>query len=718
MHIFFFYDENDGSAAIGEIRDQSFLTHYSYPAGGFKKHWSAVTDMPLAGGRLLFYDLQTESGVVGLLTPEEFQGEKSYEAGSFGSWTHIAGVRVDGYGRLLFYNSATGAAAVGFDPTIITYAPGQFSPGWSHIVPSLSSDRILFYNAQTGSGAVGFDPPQQVFAPGSFAENWSQIAAAPAVDGEDVLVFYKKGDRSGALGRLGTGGFHTVSTYGPNSFGEWTHLVGFQDGFFFYDGASGAAALAVIDDEQIVTVKLWGQDSFKRGWTHILRSSNAMQFAKLEGYAWPPSAKPQEQISFKVTTAADSYSVAYIKFQNRAASEVTANTVEQSDEMIEVPFRGSQTYAGGMQIGTNSPDTGAIDWLENFKFDVPTDFPSGFYAAKLEDSEGDISYIPFIIEPADDLRADFVVIVNLSTWNCYNGWGGYNRYSVPHGGSWVFSYHRPYPLVIDPSRVDSDYHYDSKHLGRGELWVINWLRQSGYSIDLHTDLDLHEGVADLDSYKALVFSTHPEYLSNQTRDVVEEYLNHGGSLVYLGGNGFYDAVDIADDLSTLTVYGTSGTGRTHLFRQPPLLRPESALLGVAFSWSRSGGDIGNNRYSRVGYRVVQSSHPFFVGTGLSNGDVFGSSGWCIIEGSGSLDAGGASGWECDIRDSNSPASTILLGQGTNDTGTAAEMVTYDHPGGGLVFSAGSMSIQGAVPSDSAVQRILSNVLSEAKKRRA
>jgi hypothetical protein len=49
-------------------------------------------------------------------------------------------------------------------------------------------------------------------------------------------------------------------------------------------------------------------------------------------------------------------------------------------------------------------------------------------------------------------------------------------------------------------------------------------------------------------------------------------------------------------------------------------------------------------------------------------------------------------------------------------GPAAEMVTYDHPGGGLVFSAGSMNIQGAIPADALLQKTLFNVLTETKRR--
>jgi hypothetical protein len=94
MHLFFFYDANDGSGAVGEIKDRDFLTHYVYSPGSFAKHWYAIADLPLAGGRLFFYDLPSRSAVVGPLTPNGFVNEKLYEPGSFGSWTRTAGVRL------------------------------------------------------------------------------------------------------------------------------------------------------------------------------------------------------------------------------------------------------------------------------------------------------------------------------------------------------------------------------------------------------------------------------------------------------------------------------------------------------------------------------------------------------------------------------------------------------------------------------------------------
>src|SRR5439155_1861839 len=191
-------------------------------------------------------------------------------------------------------------------------------------------------------------------------------------------------------------------------------------------------------------------------------------------------------------------------------------------------------------------------------------------------------------------------------------------------------------------------------------WVQNWLQDAGYRVDVVADLDLHTGLAGLNSYKGLILNVHPEYFSVPMFKAITNYLAQGGHLIYLGANGLYDAVDVAADLKSLTVYGTDGSGRTHLFREltPPL--PESAVLGIAYPWSLVCGDGANLSGSRVAYEVLDASHPFFAGTGLTNGSLFGAQGWSVDEYGSSLADGGASGWEIDVPDTNSPANLQLL----------------------------------------------------------
>jgi hypothetical protein len=220
---------------------------------------------------------------------------------------------------------------------------------------------------------------------------------------------------------------------------------------------------------------------------------------------------------------------------------------------------------------------------------------------------------------------------------------------------------------------------------------------------------LQFGIDGLENYRALILIEHPEYWSEKMLDNLEDYLNKGGRLLYLGGNGIYDAVDVSDDFTYITVYGRDGQGRTRLFRQLTPPRPESRILGVAFPWTPDGGDIGNNAYERKAYKVEKPDHRFFKGTGLKAGDLIGEYCWCNFE--GQTAGSGASGWECDRIDENSPENIELLAIGEN-SGAQANMTYYDHPGGGFVFSVGSMSFGGSLVVDEKLQQIVRNILEE------
>ncbi|WP_331732116.1 hypothetical protein OG592_41185 (plasmid) [Streptomyces avidinii] len=711
-----FYNDTTGAGAIGVLEEDSFTTVHSYPAGGFAPHWTHITELPGKGGQLLFYDVGSGSAAVGHLTPDTFVTTQGYSAGAFSHWTHVVGTARAEHVTALFYNSQTGAAALGFDPTVQSYPEGTFSTGWTHIVTGRRSWRILFYNADTGSGALDFDPSTALWGAGSFSTHWTHVAVGPSIDGEDALIFYNSASRSGAVGLLGPGGFRTVQSWGPGAFGAWTMVVGTDTGWLFYNTHTGAAAIGTLRDGAFTTTRGYPAGSFATGWSHITHVDLAV--SDMQGCCWPVSVRPGETIEFRASTGAPSYEVTYQQYFARPADEVGAAEIEASTELSAVAVTDPVSQLAGLQASSGqTPDIGCEAWTPSFTLDVPQTWSSGYYVAQLVDSRGSHSFVPFVVQPAVGRRAPVALVANLSTWCAYNAWGGYSRYGVPHSDAWSFSYLRPDQGGFDPTRVDAGYHYNSKHLLRGELWAWSWLRDAGFDVDVHTDVDLHAGIDELFDYPVVLLANHPEYLSTQALAALTAYLDQGGSLVYLGGNGLYDAVDISDDFRSLTTHGTYGTGRNQLFRQ--LGTPESALLGVAFPWNATGGDVGNNAYSRVAYRVVDAQHPFFSGTGLADNDTFGAEGWTIIEGSGSLAFGGASGWECDQSQTPGPDGEPmpvpdglqLLAVGTNPA-PAADMVTYRHPGGGLVFSVGSMSFVGSLMVDPVLQKLLSNVLAD------
>jgi hypothetical protein len=73
-----------------------------------------------------------------------------------------------------------------------------------------------------------------------------------------------------------------------------------------------------------------------------------------------------------------------------------------------------------------------------------------------------------------------------------------------------------------------------------ELIMVGFLEKSGIPYDVVTDHDLHlKGVFALSSYTTAITGCHPEYPTLQSYTAYENFVKQGGSLLYLGGNGFY-----------------------------------------------------------------------------------------------------------------------------------------------------------------------------------
>ncbi|MGL5094155.1 MAG: N,N-dimethylformamidase beta subunit family domain-containing protein, partial [Planctomycetia bacterium] len=123
---------------------------------------------------------------------------------------------------------------------------------------------------------------------------------------------------------------------------------------------------------------------------------------------------------------------------------------------------------------------------------------------------------------------------------------------------------------------------------------------------------------------------------------------------------------------------------------------EANLLGVVYT------DPG--AMTGAPYEVVDAKSWVFAGTGLKNGDKFGTT---------SLHRrcpGGASGHETDKRTPSTPAGAILVARGLNPDDGGAEMIYYATPTGGAVFSAGSICHPSSVVVDDALSIVTGNVL--------
>ena len=124
-----------------------------------------------------------------------------------------------------------------------------------------------------------------------------------------------------------------------------------------------------------------------------------------------------------------------------------------------------------------------FEWDTDFKFKIPNNMPSGIYVMKIS-GEGYEDSMPFFVDsksPCSGLR-----------------------------------------------HFQADSH------------LISWLHNKELDYEIVTDEQLHEdGYKANKKYKTLITGSHPEYHTKETLDALSNFRDKGGSLNYLGGNGFY-----------------------------------------------------------------------------------------------------------------------------------------------------------------------------------
>lgn len=355
---------------------------------------------------------------------------------------------------------------------------------------------------------------------------------------------------------------------------------------------------------------------------------------------------------------------------------------------------------------------------------------SGLYYLHAKTPSGRFFACPWIVAPAEP-TAKLAVLASNMTWNAYNSFGGRSnyinpdrlpdrptvnarmdlqRYTDPDNISYdadtyaPLSFDRPEWINHIPEETqitDPIAGRAPNHIAPAEWRFLGWLEREGFAYDLYAETQLHSGVLNLDDYKVLVISTHPEYWSQQMYFTLKGWVHErGGKLLYLGGNGINAEVEFLDEY---TVIYQNANAR--VWPKDPTLESrfharvgesEANLLGIVYDEK--------GIMTAAPYRVVDETHWVFAGTQLKNGDTFGAA---------SLHErvpGGASGHETDKISPSSPKNVQLLAQGLNPGEGGAHMVYYDTASGGEVFSVGSITWVSSILVDEKVAQITANVL--------
>jgi N,N-dimethylformamidase len=267
--------------------------------------------------------------------------------------------------------------------------------------------------------------------------------------------------------------------------------------------------------------------------------------------------------------------------------------------------------------------------------------------------------------------------------------------------------------------------------------LIDWLEAKGIAYDIITDDLLQlEGVSLLKNFRVVMTGNHPEYQTTEQLNSIEAYITHGGRLMYMGGNGFYwrcatsasapSAIEVRRGRIGTAIW-RSDVGEDYLSFSGELGticreigRPPQRLVGVGFIAEGHDG---------AHFRVpagVRDSRAAFLLKGVDQ-EIIGDFG--IF--------GTAVGQEIDKTSATlgTPSHAIVVARSENHkptmvyvieemdpvnpnlldyhSKTHAEVVFFETPQGGAVFSIGSMAWCGSLSHnnyDNSVSKITENAV--------
>ncbi len=314
---------------------------------------------------------------------------------------------------------------------------------------------------------------------------------------------------------------------------------------------------------------------------------------------------------------------------------------------------GREGVLGGM------PVTGAIKLGSTSKARIRVGtWPSGLYYLRLAAPNAHYGYALFVVRPRRLGTHRIVVVLPTNTWQAYNF---YDEDGDGRPDSW---YPNPRVSCVHLTRPFVDRGVPPHYTGY-DRGFVRWLAETHKSVDFLTDDDLERvsGSALARAYDLIVVSGHEEYVTLHAYDVVERYRDLGGNLMFLSANNLFYRVERHRD-------SICRTGRWR-----DLGRPEAGLVGIQYV------DWYQERYRNRPYVVTGAEQaPWaFRGTGLQNGDRF-----------------GTYGIEIDARTSRSPHGIKVLARIVDvfGPGKSAEMTYYTTPRGAKVFAAGVINFGG------------------------
>ncbi len=307
------------------------------------------------------------------------------------------------------------------------------------------------------------------------------------------------------------------------------------------------------------------------GW-RVARSGRG---SAIEGYADHASARPGSPVRLFVSTTAATFRVRALRFGWYGGA--LARLVWTSPVIAGVRQPRGVVLAHGMAVAPWRPT-----------LTLPTaGWPPGSYLLRLDAASGAQRYVPLVIR-SPSVAGRLVLVQPTTSFQAYNGWGGYDLYQGPDGSyatrARVVSFDRPY----------------SSEAGAGSFFteeqpLLTYAERLGLPLAYvsSVDLDLHPHV--LDGARGVVSESHDEYWSPGMRAAVTRARDRGVNVAFFGANAIYRKIRFASsrlgsdrieinykDPLEDPLYGTDNARVTGNWPDPPSADPESSLIGQAY----------------------------------------------------------------------------------------------------------------------------------------
>ncbi len=444
------------------------------------------------------------------------------------------------------------------------------------------------------------------------------------------------------------------------------------------------------------------------GWNDF---SSALVPDAISGFGSKISLNHGDSIDFYVTTTAPSFTIDI--FRTGYYQGLGARLIQSL---------GSFT---GLHQAIPNPDpvTGMISaagWTKTTTLSIPASWVTGVYLAKLTASNGNASFIYFVVRN-DGGTEDVLFQTSVTTYQAYNTWGGTSLYNNNLTGQAHTIY--PYPHA---TKVSFDRPFnpgDSNGAGHYffyEYKMVYWLESQGYNVAYTTDVDTDTNASTLTNHKAFLSVGHDEYWSMGMRKTVQNAINAGVNVAFFSANTMYwqirfepnaagapDRIEVGykDFAESSTAPGpdpqwnVNNSIVTTNWRDPVVNMPENGIIGVMYEQQE------DNDYA---YVVQNASNWIYAGTGFVNGS----------------SVPGIVGYEYDKVYNNgfTPAGITVLSNSPvhgccGGFASFANSTLYTASSGAKVFAAGTIqwslglaNIQGNTYMNAGIQQTTTNIL--------